>query len=85
MHSCGANSYDIQVIGYGEYYGRYAASNKLIMVYFMSQDKDWCHDTRGGTGEDYATKDGIAPKALKRIMNRLIEPYDSEKDPYILK
>lgn len=47
MHSCGANSYDAQVIGYGEYYGRYAASNNLVMVYFFSNDKDNCHDTRG--------------------------------------
>ena len=52
------------------YWGKYAASNDLVVLYPFAQQ---CWDTVGDTGENYATKEAIQPKAIMAMIARLIE------------
>ena len=63
-------------------YNDYAVTNNIIMLYPQVQTKglyDWgdCFDTFGYTGDNFATKDGIQPKAIKKMLDRLIQSNDS--------
>ena len=39
-----------------------------------------CHDNWGLTNEDWDKKSGIQPSAIKKMVERLIEPRDAEVD-----
>ena len=70
LHSCygGTKERFVTAPG-GRHYGRYAVKNNLIILYPMALD---CHDTRGLTGPDYATKNGKQPKAIKKMIDRIV-------------
>ena len=58
-------------------YNDYAVSNDLIIVYpqaSLSFDNPGCQDVLGVTGEDFANKNGVQPKAVMRMIERLVEP-----------
>jgi hypothetical protein len=60
----------------------YAVSNDLIVLYPQTKwttDNTWaCYDTWGVTGDDYATKGGVQPSAIMKMVDRLIEPRDPD-------
>ena len=63
-------------------HNEYAVSNDLIMLYPQSKvsfdNPSGCHDTWGITGDDFATKNGVQPSAIMAMVDRLIEPRDSD-------
>lgn len=68
LHGCGDSERHRIVEQIGRYWGKYAASNNLILLYpFVIE----CWDTYGYTGENYATRDAIQPKALMAMIKRV--------------
>ena len=51
----------------------YAASNDLILLFPCVKE---CYDTIGKTGSEWATRDGLQPKAFMKMIQRLFEPVD---------
>ena len=78
LHGCGGQGLTLVMFsGYNDY----AVSNDLIMLYPQSKysiDNPWgCHDTWGVTGDDFGTKNGVQQTAIMAMVDRLIEPRDS--------
>jgi poly(3-hydroxybutyrate) depolymerase len=74
MHGCGQGDPVTWCENEARYYGMYAASNNLIILYPMAE---FCWDSKGDnfTGVDkYATKDGLQPKAIMKMIERLTTP-----------
>ena len=63
-------------------YNEWAVSNDLIMIYpqsrFSYKNYYGCHDTWGITGDDFATKNGVQPSAIMKMVDRLLEPKDKD-------
>jgi poly(3-hydroxybutyrate) depolymerase len=63
-------------------YNDYAVSNDLIMLFPQSKysldNPLGCHDTWGVTGDEFGTKNGVQPKAIMAMVDRLIEPKDPD-------
>lgn len=79
LHGCGAQGLTLVMFaGYNEY----AVSNDLIMLYPQSPIRlanPWgCHDIYGDTGDDFATRTGVQPSAIMKMVDRLIEPRDPD-------
>ena len=55
----------------------YAASNNLILLFPMVHN---CYDTKGNTGDKFATKKGIQPEAIFKMIKRVLEPRDTNFD-----
>lgn len=69
MHGCGEGLLANVVKNIGQYWGKYAASNNLIMLYPMI--KDGCWDTYAYTGSNYATNEAIQPLAVIKMIQRI--------------
>jgi hypothetical protein len=71
IHGCWGGARDIIIEDAGRYWGKYAATNNFVVLYpFVTN----CWDTTGETGENFATKDAIQPKAIMSMIDRLILP-----------
>jgi hypothetical protein len=55
----------------GKYWGKYAASNDFVLLFPMAEH---CWDTIGETGDNWDNRNGIQPKAIMNMIDRLIEP-----------
>ena len=75
LHGCGGYGIEyLYTIGYNDW----AVTNNLIMLYPQVQNTglygyEDCFDTFGYTNELFATNEGIQPKAIKKMFDRLIE------------
>jgi hypothetical protein len=74
LHGCTGGQRPNIIENGGRYWGKYAASNNFIVLFPFV---DECWDTYAYTGDNYATNQGIQPKALMAMIDRVT----SERNP----
>jgi poly(3-hydroxybutyrate) depolymerase len=71
IHGCWGGKKEVIIEDEGRYWGKYAASNNFVVLFpFVSN----CWDTTGETGEGWDTKNGIQPKAIMNMVDRVVQP-----------
>ena len=74
IHGCWGGARDVIIEDAGRYWGKYAATNNFVVLWPFV---DNCWDTTSETGEGWDTKDGIQPKAIMNMIDRLIQPREN--------
>ena len=67
IHGCGRES--VEWI-FNLDYGKYAGTNNIIMLF---PKFDTCPDMVGITGSDFGNKNGIQPRVIKKMIDRILE------------
>ena len=78
IHGCGGGSREVYMENEGRYWGKYAATNDFVLLFPMANN---CWDTIGETGESWDNRNGIQPKAIMNMIDRMIEPTTTKKEP----
>jgi len=71
IHGCDGGSREVYLENEGRYWGKYAATNDFVLLFPMVKH---CWDTIGETGENWDNRNGVQPKAIMNMVDRMIEP-----------